>query len=115
VTSERSPSDEHGRVVRFRQRGTPQWRWPSHHSPQHNSSIDDFAKFERSNGEDDYRHRMRMNILGLVATLVLVFAGLWLAVRISEISKVQDCFLSGRRNCAPIEAGPSNAVDGRPR
>ena len=91
--------------MRFRPRGTPRWRWPVGKIPQRNPPIDDLAKFERSDGEDDYRHRMRMNALAIVAAILLVFAGVWLAIRISEMVAVQDCVLSGQRNCAPIEAG----------
>ena len=34
---------------------------------------------------------------------VLIVAGLWLVDKIAEFRKAQDCYLSGRRNCAPIE------------
>jgi hypothetical protein len=33
----------------------------------------------------------------------LSIAGAWLAAQIAQLRKDQDCFLSGRRNCAPIE------------
>lgn len=106
MTPERSPTHENSRVLRFRPRGTPRWRWPVGNIPQRNPPIDDLAKFERSDSEDDYRHRMTINALALVATVLLVSAGVWLAIRITEMVQVQDCYLSGRRNCAPIEAGP---------
>lgn len=106
VTSERSAPEESARILRFRPRGTPRWRWPVSPLPPQNASIDDIGKFERSaEGEDDYRHRMKMNALALVATVLLVVAGVWLAITITEMVKVQDCVLSGRRTCAPIEAG----------
>ena len=47
-------------------------------------------------GEDDYRHRMTMNVLGLVVTTILVVVGVWLAVSIAEMRKNQDCCLQGR-------------------
>jgi hypothetical protein len=94
--------------VRFRQRGVPRWRWPTANIPEQDPPPqDDLGKFERGEGEDDFRQRMRMNAIALVATVVLVIAGVWLADRISEMVKVQDCYLSGRRNCAPIDAGPT--------
>jgi hypothetical protein len=107
VTSDPSPTDEHGRIVPFRRPGAagPVWRWPVRELPK-GDPVDDLAKFEREEGEDDYRHRMTMNALALVATVILVGAGVWLATTISEMVKTQDCYLSGRRNCAPIEVGP---------
>jgi hypothetical protein len=110
VTSEPSPTEENGHVVRFRPRGTPPWRWPVGRAAQHDPSMDELAKFERSDGEDDYRHRMGMNALALVATVLLVCAGVWLAIKITDMVRVQDCVLSGRRNCAPIEAGTIKGV-----
>ena len=47
-----------------------------------------------------------MNLLGLLVTVVLVVAGIWLVDKIAEMRKTQDCYLSGRRNCTPIEAPP---------
>jgi hypothetical protein len=45
----------------------------------------------------------RRNIVGLV--VVLVVAGLgWLLIReLQAKSKLEDCLLSGRRDCAPID------------
>ena len=63
---------------------------------------DDLAKYERAETEDDYRHRMKMNMLGLIVTIVLMGVGAWLVLTLAEIQKNQDCYLSGRRNCTPI-------------
>jgi len=103
VTSDRSvPPDDDGRVVPFRQRGVPRWRWPA----SGNLPVRDLTKYEQGEIGDDYRHRMTMNILGLLVTIVLVVAGIWLVDKIAEMRKNQDCYLSGRRNCTPIEAPP---------
>jgi hypothetical protein len=61
--------------------------------------VDDLAKYERTKGEDDYRHRMTMNALALLITAVLVTVGIWLAISIADMRKNQDCYLQGRRNC----------------
>jgi hypothetical protein len=61
------------------------------------------AKYEQSGGEDDYRHRMVMNAAALAVTVVLAAAGAWLAITIGDMRKNQDCYLSGRRNCTPID------------
>jgi len=53
--------------------------------------------------EDTYRHRMMVNLAALAFTVVLALAGVWLAMQIADMRKNQDCLLSGRRNCAPID------------
>jgi hypothetical protein len=105
VTSDRSPpTEDQGRIVRFRPRGVPSgWRWPPADIPHSDPPVDDLAKFEQSEPEDDYRHRMTVNALGLLVTILLVVAGIWLADKIADTRATQDCFLSGRRNCASID------------
>ena len=46
---------------------------------------------------------MMVNLAALVFTLLLASAGAWLAVKIADMRKNQDCVLSGRRSCTPIE------------
>ncbi len=65
--------------------------------------VEDLTKYERDEGADDYRHRMVMNAVAFVFVAALIAAGLWLADTMAEMRKNQDCVLSGRRNCAPIE------------
>jgi len=102
------PPDDKGRVIRFRPRGAPRWRWPA--PPPIGGGeppgVDHFAKYERQ-GEDDYRHRMKMNVLGLLITILLVISGIWIADTIAEMRKLQDCSLMGGRNCAPIPVPPA--------
>jgi hypothetical protein len=95
-------------VLRFRPRGAPPrpaWRWPDPDSEQ-NTPVEDLSKYERTETVDDYRHRMTMNLLTLVVALVLIGCGLWLTSKIVENRNLQDCFLTGRRNCAPIPLPP---------
>jgi hypothetical protein len=95
------PDDQGGRVLRFRPRGTPpggNWRWP----PEPDNPVDDLAKYERNETNDDYRHRMTMNLLTLAFAAMLIACGVWLTTKLVENRNLQDCFLSGRRNCAPI-------------
>jgi hypothetical protein len=63
----------------------------------------DLAKYEGGAAEDNYRHRMMVNLAGLAVTIVLATAGAWLAITIADLRKTQDCYLSGRRNCTPID------------
>jgi hypothetical protein len=108
VTPDRSPpTEDEGRIVPFRPRAAPKgWRWPAPKVRPVDPPVTDLAKFEQSEPEDDYRHRMTVNVLGLVVTILLVVAGIWLADKIAETRATQDCFLSGRRNCTPIQVPP---------
>jgi hypothetical protein len=99
-------TDEDARVIPFRPRnstgpGQRSWRWPLRNA-QHDAS-DDLAKYERGEVEDNYRHRMLVNLAGFAFTVVLAVAGAWLAMTMADMRKNQDCYLSGRRNCTPID------------
>ena len=99
MTSDGSPSsDNEPRVVSFRRgrAGAP----TSVTAPP---PVDDLAKFERGEGADDYRHRMTVNIVAFVFVIALIGAGLWLADTMAQMRKNQDCVLSGRRGCTPVE------------
>jgi hypothetical protein len=113
VTSDRITSDDQGgRVLRFRRRGAPPgggWRWPPSNA-EPSSPVDDLAKYEHGETADDYRHRMRMNLLTLLIATLLIVGGVWLSSKLVENRKLQDCFLSGRRNCAPIVLPTNPAV-----
>jgi hypothetical protein len=75
---------------------------------------ENLAKYEGGGGEDDYRHRMMMNAAALAVTIILATAGAWLAITIGDMRKNQDCYLSGRRNCTPIDV-PSLQPKEQPR
>lgn len=66
--------------------------------------VPDLDKYERVPDEpDDFRHRMLMNGLGLVVTVVLIMTGIWIAEVMAHMRKDQDCVLTGRSNCASIQ------------
>lgn len=98
------PDPESGRVVPFRRRDSA--RPPM--APQPGVPVDDLAKYARDSEPDDYRHRMINNGLALTVCVVLVAIGIWLASAIAELRRNQDCVLSGRRNCTPINVQPAN-------
>jgi hypothetical protein len=54
---------------------------------------------------DDEDPPRRGPMIALVVIVLLVAAGLWLTQHLSAVSKIQDCLMSGRTNCAPIAAG----------
>ena len=55
---------------------------------------------------DEDRRRMRSNLAALVFAALLVVVGLYLVRVLAEKSRLEDCLMSGRTNCAPIEAPP---------
>jgi hypothetical protein len=87
-----SSSDGEHRVLRFRHRRTDA-----------RAPVDDLAKYARGGESDDYRHRMIVNAAAFLFVVALIGAGLWLADRMAELRRNQDCALSGRTNCMPIE------------
>jgi hypothetical protein len=93
---EPSAPDSGAQVIDFRRR-------TSHRGAQPGAAEDDLAKFARDDTPDDYRHRMIMNVVALAFVAVLVGAGLWLADTMASMRKNQDCVLTGRRGCTPVE------------
>jgi hypothetical protein len=46
----------------------------------------------------------RKALLGLVFVLLLIVGGLLLTNVLRHVSQLQDCAMSGRSNCAPIDS-----------
>ena len=92
------PSHGERRVVSFR-RGPAGVRPP----PAGSAPVEDLAKYERDESVDDYRHRMIVNVVAFAFIVGLIGAGIWLADTMSRMRKDQDCVLSGRRGCSPVE------------
>jgi hypothetical protein len=61
------------------------------------------AEFQHeSEGDDGYRHRMRMNLLTVAFVAVLMGAGMWIADAMVETQKAHGCYTSGQRFCSLI-------------
>lgn len=108
MTPDRSrASDDDRRVVPFEPRRANArgggWRWPLRTPHPSAPPVEGLAKYEGGEADDDYRHRMAVNVAALVVTALLTLAGIWLVMQLAELRKNQDCVLTGRRNCAPIE------------
>jgi hypothetical protein len=43
-------------------------------------------------------------VIGLIVVIVLVVGGLLLTHVLRDMSDIQDCAMSGRTNCAPIDS-----------
>ena len=107
MTSDQSdPTDDEHRVLPFRRPGTAQGggqRWRQRTPPPAVPPVEGLARYEGGDGDDDYRHRMMVNMAAVAVTVVLAIGGVWLALQLADVRKKQDCLLSGRRNCAPID------------
>jgi len=102
MTSE-DQSQGAGRVLRFERRGVTslRGRTPFAVPP---SPVKDLRKYaDRNEDAEDHRHRMIANGLAMIILVLLVGCGIWLADAIIRIRESQDCALSGRTNCAPIQ------------
>lgn len=101
MNSGEQPSAKRGaRILNFRrgQRRVP----PSVHA-----GPPDLTKYERDDQPDDYRHRMLVNLAALVFVVLLIGAGYWLFDTMARMRKDQDCVLTGRRGCSPVQVDPS--------
>jgi hypothetical protein len=57
----------------------------------------------RSEDREDADQRRSAALIGLIIILALAIAGVWLVRELREKSALEDCLMSGRTNCAPIE------------
>jgi len=57
----------------------------------------------RGAGEQDGEARRTAALMGFIVILVLAIAGVILVRELGEKARLEDCLMSGRRNCAPIE------------
>jgi len=53
--------------------------------------------------EETEAERRRTNIVLVVVAVLLIGAGIWMVNALVDARKLQQCYESGRRNCAPIE------------
>ena len=97
-----SKNEEKGRVLPFRPRATRSWNDKLRLRDQPRSPVADLSKYSRGPEDDDYRHRMMMNLLAFLALSLIIYCGIWIADNMSQRAKNQDCVLIGRTNCAPI-------------
>jgi hypothetical protein len=92
-----------GRVLRFERRGVAslRGRTPFAVPP---SPVENLRNYAHRNVEaEDHRHRMIANGLAMIILVLLIGCGIWLADAIIRIRDSEDCALSGRTNCAPIQ------------
>jgi hypothetical protein len=107
VTADRSKAtDDDHQVLPFRPRrgAAPARRgWPRRAPQPPDQPVEGLEKYERRGTEEDERHRMLVNLAALAFLAFLSLVGVWLTFEIADMRKTQDCILSGRRNCMPID------------
>jgi hypothetical protein len=54
--------------------------------------------------EEQEEARRTAALMGFIVVLVLAIAGVLLVRELDKKSKIEDCLMAGRKNCAPIEA-----------
>jgi hypothetical protein len=105
MASQQPTKDEDkGRVLPFRPRGHS---WNAKLRLRDRSPVSDLSKYSRGSEEDDYPHRMLMNLLAFLALSLIVGCGIWLADNMSERDKDRECGRIGPTNCIPVP-GPSD-------
>src|SRR5215469_2962479 len=55
------------------------------------------------NGDEEADQRRSAALIGLIIILALAIAGVWLVRELRNKARLEDCLMSGRTNCAPIE------------
>lgn len=55
---------------------------------------------------DQQESRVTASLAGLAFVLAIVVAGFFLVKVLQKQAKLEDCLMSGRTNCAPIEVPP---------
>jgi hypothetical protein len=58
---------------------------------------------KKRESRDEQEGRVTASLAGLAFVLVLVIVGLLLVRVLKKQSELEDCLMSGRTNCAPIE------------
>ena len=60
-------------------------------------------KSSSEDGDREADERRSAALIGLIIILALEIAGVLLVRELRERSRLEDCLMSGRTNCAPIE------------
>jgi flagellar biogenesis protein FliO len=60
---------------------------------------------EPDNDDEEAASRLR-TLFALGFVLLLVLGGVWLVDHLRKEAALEDCFMQGRSNCAPVETNP---------
>lgn len=108
-SEERVDGQEMGRVLPFEPRRRARTPQAPPSARIGGSPVADIDKYiHRGEGDEDYRRRMRANVAAIIVVGLLIWCGFWLFNTLAELRKVQDCVLTGRTNCMPIDLPPAH-------
>jgi hypothetical protein len=99
MASQPTKDADKGRILPFRPSTPHSWNARLRLRDQSRSPISDLSKFSRGREEDNYPHRMFMNLLAFLVLSFVIGCGIWLANNMSEWNKDQDCRLISRTYC----------------
>jgi hypothetical protein len=105
VSQQPTKDEDSDRILPFRPRGSCSCNAKVRLSV--GSPVRDLSKYSRGPEEDDYAHRMFVNLLAFLVLSFIVGCGIWLVDNMFERNKDEDCVRISRTNCVPIP-GPSN-------
>jgi hypothetical protein len=92
-----TPSNGDHRVISFRTRRTVAGKPDS-------PDKEDLSAYARTPEDPaEYRHRMAVNAAVALLVAGLIGVAIWLADTMADMRRNQDCVLSGRRGCTPVE------------
>ena len=69
----------------------------------HGDALGELMNDRSEDGGDGADERRSAALIGLIIVLALAIAGVVLVRELREKSRLEDCLMSGRTNCAPIE------------
>jgi hypothetical protein len=104
---EHTPSEPDNRVVNIRDAAAALQDRSQPGRASAKAPVDDLKKFQQTGERDDYLQRMITNLLALGFLVLLIAGGIWIADTMASMRKNQDCVLSGRRGCTPVDAPAS--------
>lgn len=93
-----TPSNRDPQVINFRTRRPGASPGPA--SPDRDE-LSAYAR--RPEDPSEYRHRMAVNAAVGLFVVALIGIAIWLADTMADMRRNQDCVLSGRRGCTPVE------------
>lgn len=94
-----TPSNGDHQVIDFRTRrpGAPA-------SGPAGEDRDELSVYARTPEDpSEYRQRMAVNAAVALFVVALIGVAIWLADTMADMRRNQDCVLSGRRGCTPVE------------
>jgi len=102
MASQPTKDVDKGRVLPFRASAPHSWNARLRLRDQSRSPVSDLSKFSRGPEEDDYPHRIFMNLLAFLVLSFIVGCGILLVDNMYERNKDPDCRLMSRTDCVPI-------------